>query len=187
MAITRGPAPSRRPSPSRHRRRLGRTTCISSPTTPTPASSVRARCSRGWALSSSTTPRRRSRSTRRWARRTRPTLDRQLHGGVQRGGHRVRATGDVTIAGTVRRYEDRHGHGLGHDVQRRASPGMTSSGTVVATIGAGVATDAAGNANTASTSTDNTVTWDNVAADRDDQPGGGPGGSDEYAVRSTSR
>src|SRR2546428_1493650 len=36
---------------------------------------------------------------------------------------------------------------------------MTPSGTVVATIAAGVATDAAGNGNTASTSTDNTVTF----------------------------
>src|SRR3989454_2961667 len=36
---------------------------------------------------------------------------------------------------------------------------MTTSGTVVATIAAGVATDAAGNGNTASTSTDNTVTF----------------------------
>ena len=39
---------------------------------------------------------------------------------------------------------------------------MTTSGTVIATIAAGVATDAAGNANAASTSTDNTVTWDIV-------------------------
>src|SRR5439155_1196559 len=37
---------------------------------------------------------------------------------------------------------------------------MTTSGTVTATIGAGVATDAAGNGNTASTSTDNSVTFD---------------------------
>ena len=40
------------------------------------------------------------------------------------------------------------------------------------------ARDAAGNANTASTSTDNTVTYDTIAPDGDDQPGGGPGGSD---------
>ena len=40
---------------------------------------------------------------------------------------------------------------------------MTTPGTVIATIAAGVATDPAGNANAASTSTDNTVTWDNVA------------------------
>ena len=33
---------------------------------------------------------------------------------------------------------------------------------MIATIGAGVAADPAGNANAASTSADNTVTWDNV-------------------------
>ena len=57
---------------------------------------------------------------------------------------------------------------------------MTTNGTVVATIAAGGVTDTAGNANTASTSTDNTVTF--VAryhgADGDDQPGGGPERSD---------
>ena len=37
---------------------------------------------------------------------------------------------------------------------------MTTSGTVIATIAASRATDSAGNNNTASTSTDNTVTWD---------------------------
>ena len=37
---------------------------------------------------------------------------------------------------------------------------MTGSGTVTATIAAGGAADAAGNTNTASTSTDNTVTYD---------------------------
>src|SRR6266511_1031924 len=40
--------------------------------------------------------------------------------------------------------------------------GMTSRGTVVATIPAGGAQDGAGNGNTASTSTDNTVGWDRV-------------------------
>ncbi|NUT24259.1 MAG: hypothetical protein HOV77_34330, partial [Hamadaea sp.] len=37
--------------------------------------------------------------------------------------------------------------------------GMTSGGTVVAAIGAGAANDAAGNPSSASTSSDNTVTW----------------------------
>ena len=44
-----------------------------------------------------------------------------------------------------------------------AVSGMTGSGTVIASIGAGVCTDVAGNTNAASTSTDNTVTippWD---------------------------
>jgi hypothetical protein len=36
---------------------------------------------------------------------------------------------------------------------------MTTDGTVIASIAAGVCTDAAGNGNAASTSTDNTVTW----------------------------
>ena len=38
-----------------------------------------------------------------------------------------------------------------------AVDGMTSNGTVVASIAAGVATDGAGNPNAASTSTDNSV------------------------------
>src|SRR2546426_688051 len=41
-----------------------------------------------------------------------------------------------------------------------AVSGMSSAGTVIATIAAGMATDAAGNGNTASTSTDNSVTFD---------------------------
>src|SRR5205823_7111817 len=41
-----------------------------------------------------------------------------------------------------------------------AVSGLTTGGTVIATIPAGGATDAAGNGNTASTSTDNTVTVD---------------------------
>ncbi len=41
--------------------------------------------------------------------------------------------------------------------------GMTSTGTVIATIPAGVAFDAQGNSNEASTSIDNVVTFDNVA------------------------
>ena len=41
-----------------------------------------------------------------------------------------------------------------------AVSGMTNSGTVIASLAAGVASDAAGNASGASTSTDNTVTFD---------------------------
>src|SRR3954452_18375677 len=37
---------------------------------------------------------------------------------------------------------------------------MTANGTVIATVPAGGAADGAGNTNNASTSTDNTVTWD---------------------------
>ena len=73
------------------------------------------------------------------------------------------ATGDVSftgstvggvLVGTVT------GAGPTYNV---AVTGMTGAGTVVASIGAAVATDLAGNANAASTSTDNTVTFDNVA------------------------
>lgn len=46
-----------------------------------------------------------------------------------------------------------------HTTYNVAVGGMTTSGTVIATIDAGVAHDAAGNANVASTSTDNTVTY----------------------------
>src|SRR5206468_1580090 len=44
-----------------------------------------------------------------------------------------------------------------------AVSGMTTAGTVSATVNAGAATDAASNGNTASTSTDNTVTYDATA------------------------
>ena len=43
-----------------------------------------------------------------------------------------------------------------------AASGMTTNGTVIVTLNAGVAADAAGNPNTASTSTDNTVTFNGV-------------------------
>ena len=88
----------------------------------------------------------------------------------------------MTIAGTSGGVKtgDRHG---GPTTYAVAVTGMTISGTVIATIAAGVATDLAGNTNTASTSADNTVTWNRAthlgfqpAADGhglplDDQPG----------------
>ncbi len=64
-----------------------------------------------------------------------------------------------------------------------AVSGMTGTGAVVVSVPAGAATDAAGNASLASTSTDNSVafsTVDTTAPTRDDQPGGGPSGSDEH-------
>ena len=69
---------------------------------------------------------------------------------------------DVTLGGTAggTTTVTVTGSGTTYNV---AVSGMTSSGTVIATIAAGVAHDAAGNANTASTSTDNTVTWDVTA------------------------
>jgi hypothetical protein len=65
---------------------------------------------------------------------------------------------DVTINGTAGGTKTVAVTG-GPSVFTVAVSGMTSSGTVIATIPAGRATDAAGNGNTASTSTDNTVTF----------------------------
>src|SRR5438132_4466574 len=47
----------------------------------------------------------------------------------------------------------------GPSTHNAAVSGMSTAGTVIASIGAGVASDAAGNTNTASTSIDNTVTF----------------------------
>ena len=68
------------------------------------------------------------------------------------------ATGDVTIAGTSGGTKTGTVSG-GPTTYLVAVTGMTISGTVTATIPAGRATDLAGNNNTASTSTDNSVTW----------------------------
>ncbi|MGI8653732.1 MAG: ExeM/NucH family extracellular endonuclease [Pyrinomonadaceae bacterium] len=66
-------------------------------------------------------------------------------------------TGDVTLSGTAEATTATvTGEGTTYNI---AVSGMTQSGTVIATIAAGVATDAAGNTNTASTSTDNMVTY----------------------------
>jgi len=56
-----------------------------------------------------------------------------------------------------------------------AVSGMTTAGTVIASIAAGVANDAAGNLNTASTSTDNSVTFTLVSPTvlENQQPGSG--------------
>jgi hypothetical protein len=71
------------------------------------------------------------------------------------------ATGDVTLAGTSGATTATvTGSGTTYNV---AVAGMTTGGTVVATIAAGKATDAAGNGNLASTSTDNTITYDQTA------------------------
>ncbi len=72
------------------------------------------------------------------------------------------ATGDVTLTGTAGGTLTGTVTG-GPTTYNVAVTGMTTPGTVVATIAAGVAADAAGNGNAASTSTDNAVTWDNVA------------------------
>src|SRR4051794_28684698 len=68
------------------------------------------------------------------------------------------ATGDVTLSGTAGAATAVvTGSGQGYDV---AASGMTSDGTGVASIGANTAHDVVGNGNTASTSGDNTVTYD---------------------------
>jgi hypothetical protein len=69
---------------------------------------------------------------------------------------------DVTVSGTAGGTKTVTITG-GPSTYTVAVSGITSDGTVAATIAAGGATDAAGNANTASTSTDNTVTF--AAAD----------------------
>ena len=68
------------------------------------------------------------------------------------------ATGDVTLGGTAGANTAAvTGSGMTYNV---AVSGMTGAGTVIASIAAGVAHDNAGNGNAASTSTDNTVTYD---------------------------
>jgi hypothetical protein len=66
---------------------------------------------------------------------------------------------DVTIGGTAGGTKTAvvTGSGATYNV---AVSGMTTSGTVTVGVIAGAAADPAGNASTASTSTDNTVTWD---------------------------
>ena len=68
------------------------------------------------------------------------------------------ASGDVTFGGTApgRCWRTVTGSGTTYNV---AVSGMTGDGTVIASIAAGKAHDAAGNANTASTSTDNSVAY----------------------------
>src|SRR5207237_1405107 len=71
------------------------------------------------------------------------------------------ATGDVTLSGTAGATTAIvSGSGTTYDV---AVSGMTGNGAVIAIVAAGKAHDAAGNANTASSSVDNTVTFDIAA------------------------
>src|SRR5688572_25060208 len=72
------------------------------------------------------------------------------------------ATGDVTLSGTAGATTAVvSGSGATYTV---TVSGMTTSGTVIASINAGVAIDAGSNPNLASTSTDNTVTYDTPPA-----------------------
>ena len=70
------------------------------------------------------------------------------------------ATGDVTLGGTAGATTAVvTGGPTTYDV---AVSGMSANGTVIATINAGVAIDGSGNPNVASTSTDNTVTFNGI-------------------------
>src|SRR5437773_1015402 len=81
---------------------------------------------------------------------------------------------DVTLSGTAGGTKTATVSG-GPSTYNVAVSGMTSSGTVLASIPAGVAQDAAGNPNTASTSTDNSVTFTPVSPTvlENQQPGSG--------------
>ena len=71
------------------------------------------------------------------------------------------ATGDVTVAGTAGATTGVvTGSGMNYTV---SVSGMVSNGTITVSIAAGVAHDAANNPNTASTSADDTVTFDTLA------------------------
>ncbi len=80
----------------------------------------------------------------------------------------------VTISGTAGGTKTATVSG-GPSTYNVAVSGMTSSGTVIASIPAGVASDAAGNLNTASSSTDNSVTFTFVSPVvlENQQPGSG--------------
>ena len=70
------------------------------------------------------------------------------------------ATGDVTLSGTAGATTATvTGSGTTYNV---AVSGMTANGTVIASLLAGVAHDAANNPSLASTSTDNTVTFSSL-------------------------
>ena len=72
------------------------------------------------------------------------------------------ATGDVTLSGTAGATTATvTGSGTTYNV---AVTGMVRTGTVIATIAANVAQDAAGNKNSASTSTDNIITFNTCTA-----------------------
>src|SRR4029434_5545405 len=73
------------------------------------------------------------------------------------------ATGDVTLSATAGATTATvTGSGTTYNV---AVSGMTSDGTVIATLPGGVASDAAGDTHKASTSADNTVTYDTTPPD----------------------
>ncbi len=96
------------------------------------------------------------------------------------------ATGDVTLSGTAGAGSAAvSGSGTTYNV---AITGMTGAGTVIVSLAAGVATDSAGNLSFASTSIDNTVTfqplsWHNAADPGDVDELNGPNGLDlQYII-----
>jgi LPXTG-site transpeptidase (sortase) family protein len=70
------------------------------------------------------------------------------------------ATGDITLSGTAVGGPTTATVTGGPTIYNVAVNGMIGDGTVIATVAASVATDALGNLNTASSSLDNTVTYD---------------------------
>jgi hypothetical protein len=99
------------------------------------------------------------------------------------------ATGDVTLGGTAgATTANVTGSGTAYSV---AVSGMTTDGSVIASIAAGVAHDTAGNPNTASTSTDNTVTYDATAPAPPSTPdmtaGSDSGGSNTDKITSVKK
>jgi hypothetical protein len=72
-------------------------------------------------------------------------------------------SGDVSITGTAGGSKSVVVSALSGTTYNVAVTGMTTAGTVIASVPAGGATDLAGNTNADSTSTDNSVYWDPVA------------------------
>ena len=116
-------------------------------------------------------PRRRSRSTRPPARPIRRTTSPINFTVVFSESVTGFTTGDVTLSGTAGATTATvTGSGTTYNV---AVSGMTTTAPSSPRSRPAARTDAAGNVNTASTSTDNTVTYDATRADGDDQPGRG--------------
>jgi hypothetical protein len=89
-------------------------------------------------------------------------------------------TGSVTPGGTLAAFAAVTGVSLGaapNSYLVAVTVSGSQTGTVTASVAAGAVTDVAGNGNAASTSTDNTVTFDNVPPTATVTPPGGGGGT----------
>ena len=94
----------------------------------------------------------------------------RVHGGLQRGGRRVSST--PTSPTPARHWRPPPYLSGSSPTFGVLASGMTKTGTVIAAVAATKVTDLAGNANTASTTTDNTVTYNDILApDRPLGPG----------------